>query len=235
MSVSARVGQSLDAFRGVFANRDIRRVQLAFAGSVTGSYAYAIAIAVFAYEHGGVTAVGALTAVRLATAAAVAPFAASLADRHRREHVMLASDLVRVATVGTAAVAAHLHWSAFIVYATAILTTTAGTVFRPAEAALLPTIARTPDELTAANVSSSTIDSVGSFVGPALGAFLLAISSPSLVFAVTAAAFAWSASLIVRVRSPRLPGRRRRGAPMSIVTGCSAASTRSGASHGSGC
>ena len=205
MSVTARVSQSLDAFRGVFANRDIRRVQLAFAGSVTGSYAYSIAIAVFAYEHGGVTAVGALTAVRLATAAAVAPFAASLADRHRREHVMLASDLVRVATVATAAVAAHLHWSAFVVYAMAILTTTAGTVFRPAEAALLPTIARTPDELTAANVSSSTIDSVGSFVGPALGAFLLAISSPSLVFAVTAAAFAWSASLIVRVRSPRLP------------------------------
>ncbi len=203
--MTARVGQSLDAFRGVFANRDIRRVQLAFAGSVTGSYAYSIAIAVFAYEHGGVTAVGALTAVRLATAAGVAPFAASLADRHRREHVMLASDLVRVATVATAAVAAHLHWSAFVVYAMAILTTTAGTVFRPAEAALLPTIARTPDELTAANVSSSTIDSVGSFVGPALGAFLLAISSPSLVFAVTAAAFAWSASLIVRVRSPRLP------------------------------
>jgi MFS family permease len=205
MSVAARAGQSLDAFRGVFANRDIRRVQLAFAGSVTGSYAYSIAIAVFAYEHGGVTAVGALTAVRLATAAAVAPFAASLADRHRREHVMLASDLARVATVATAAAAAHLHWSAFVVYAMAILTTTAGTVFRPAEAALLPTIARTPDELTAANVSSSTIDSVGSFVGPALGAFLLAISSPSLVFAVTAAAFAWSASLIARVRSPRLP------------------------------
>jgi MFS family permease len=172
---------------------------------VTGGYAYSIAIAVFAYEEGGVTAVGALTAVRLATAAAVAPFAASLADRHRREHVMLASDLVRVATVATAAVAAHLHWSAFVVYAMAILTTSAGTVFRPAEAALLPTIARTPDELTAANVSSSTIDSVGSFVGPALGAFLLALSSTSLVFAVDAAAFAWSASLIARVRSPRLP------------------------------
>jgi MFS family permease len=205
MSVTARVGQSLDAFRGVFANRDIRRVQLAFAGSVTGTYAYGIAIAVFAYEHGGVTAVGALTAVRLATAAAVAPFAASLADRFRRERVMLASDLVRVATVGTAAVAAHLHWSAFVVYGTAIVTSTAGTVFRPAEAALLPTIARTPDELTAANVSSSTIDSVGSFAGPALGAFLLAISSPSLVFAVTAVAFAWSASLVARVTSPRPP------------------------------
>jgi MFS family permease len=203
LSLAARIGQSLAAFRGVFANRDIRRVQLAFAGSVTGAYAYGIAIAVFAYDHGGVTAVGALTAVRLAAASAVAPFAASFADRHRREHVMLASDLVRVATVGTAAVAAHQHWSAFVVYATALLTTISGTVFRPAEAALLPTIASSPDELTAANVSSSTIDSIGSFVGPALGAFLLALSSPSLVFVFTAATFAWSASLIARVRSSR--------------------------------
>ncbi len=202
-SLSVRIGQSLGAFRGVFANRDIRRVQLAFAGSVTGSYAYGIAIAVFAYDHGGVTAVGALTAVRLATASVVAPFAASLADRHRRERVMLVSDLLRFTTIGITAVAAHQHWAALIVYATALLTTVSGTVFRPAEAALLPTIANSPEELTAANVSSSTIDSVGSFVGPALGAFLLALSSPSLVFAFTAATFAWSASQIARVRSSR--------------------------------
>lgn len=200
--MTARVAESLAAFRGVFANRNIRRVQLAFAGSVTGTYAYSIAVAVFAYKADGVTAVGVLTAVRLATAAAVAPLAASIADRRRRERVMLASDLVRIATVGTAAVAAQLGWSSFVVYVAAILTTVAGTVFRPAEAALLPTIARTPEELTAANVSSSTIDSVGSFVGPALGAFLLALASPSVVFAVTAAAFAWSASLIASVRSP---------------------------------
>jgi len=204
-SLTARLGESLEAFRGVVGNPNIRRVQLAFAGSVTGSYAYGIAIAVFAYRAGGVTAVGGLTAVRLALGAVVAPFAASFADRHRREHVMLASDLVRVATVGTAAVAAHQHWSPYVVYATALLTTVAGTVFRPAEAALLPTIARSPDELTAANVSSSTIDSVGSFLGPALGAFLLALASTALVFTFTAATFAWSAVMIARVRSSRPP------------------------------
>jgi MFS family permease len=202
-SLTARIGQSLGAFRGVFANQDIRRVQFAFAGSVTGSYAYGIGIAVFAYDHGGVTAVGALTAVRLATASVVAPFAASLADRHRREHVMLVSDLLRFTTIGITAVAAQQHWGAFVVYAAALLTTVSGTVFRPAEAALLPTIANSPEELTAANVSSSTIDSVGSFVGPALGAFLLALSSPALVFAFTALTFAWSASLVARVRSTR--------------------------------
>jgi MFS family permease len=201
-AVAAQVGESLGALRGVFANRQIRNVQLAFAGAVTATYGYSIAIAVYAYQHDGVTAVGVLGFVRLATAAAIAPLAASLADRHRRERVMLASDVARFATVGAAAIVAALAWPAMVVYALAVVATVAGTVFRPAEAALLPTIARSPDELTAANVSSSTIDSVGSFVGPALGAFLLAVQGPTVVFAVTAAAYAWSAAFIARVQAP---------------------------------
>ncbi len=201
-AVAAQVGESLGALRGVFQNRQIRNVQLAFAGAVTATYGYSIAISVFAYQHDGVTAVGVLGFARLATAAAIAPLAASLADRHRRERVMLASDLARFALVGTAAATAALGSPALVVYALAVAATVAGTVFRPAEAALLPTIARSPDELTAANVSSSTIDSVGSFVGPALGALLLAVQGPAVVFAVTAAAYAWSASFIARVRAP---------------------------------
>ena len=58
----------------------------------------------------------------------------------------------------------------------AVCTSIIGTVFRPAESALLPTLARTPEELTAANVSSSTFDSVGSFVGPAIAALLLSVT-----------------------------------------------------------
>jgi len=201
-AVAAQVSESLDALRGVFGNRQIRNVQFAFAGSVTATYAYSIAIAVYAYRHGGVTAVGVLAFARLAAGAAVAPLGASLADRHRRERVMLASDLIRVGTVGSTAIVTALGAPALLVYGLAVLSTVAGSVFRPAEAALLPTIARSPEELTAANVSSSTIDSVGSFVGPALGALVLALQGPALVFALTAAACAWSASCIARVHGP---------------------------------
>jgi MFS family permease len=199
---SSRLGQSLVAFRDVYANRDIRNVQLGFAGSVTGMYAYTIAVAVFAYEHGGVTAVGVFAFVRLGAAAVVAPVAASLSDRYRREHVMLASDLLRVATVGTSAAVTAAHGPAAIVYVVATVTTIVGTVFRPAAAAMLPTLARTPEELTAANVSASTIDSVASFVGPAIGAVLLTAGGPATVFAFTTLTFIWSSSCVVRIHAP---------------------------------
>ncbi len=196
-----RLGQSFAAFRDVVANRNIRNVQLAFAVSIVGAYAYGIALAVFAYEHGGVAAVGIFTFVRLGIAATIAPLAASLADRHRREHVMLASDLIRVGTVGSAAVVAAVHGPAAIIYVLATITTIVGTVFRPAEAALLPTIAGSPEELTASNVCSSTLDSVGSFIGPALGALLLALGGTATVFTATALAFAWSAAHVMRIRA----------------------------------
>src|SRR5581483_3213841 len=139
--------------------------------------------------------------VRLGLAAAVAPFASSLADRYPRQRVMLASDLTRVLTVSGTAVAAATGVPA-LVYVLATLTTALAGVFRPAEASLLPALARSPDELTAANLCSSTFDSIGSFAGPAIGALLLAFDGPAIVFALVAVTLAWSASFIARVHPP---------------------------------
>ncbi len=76
-----------------------------------------------------------------------------------------------------------------------------GTAFRPAQAALLPSLARSPEELSAANVASSTVESVGSFLGPALGGLLLAATSVEAVFAVNGLSFLWSAAMVSRIRT----------------------------------
>ena len=76
--------ESFGAVRSVFANPSLRRIELAFAGSVVGSYASAVVICLYAFQAGGVTAVSLLIVAKQATAAAVAPFAASLTDRFRR-------------------------------------------------------------------------------------------------------------------------------------------------------
>ena len=69
------------------------------------------------------------------------------------------------------------------------MTSVVATAFRPAQMALLPSLATHPGELTAANVASSTLESVGTFLGPALGGLLLAVSSPEVVFAANGASF----------------------------------------------
>ncbi len=86
------------------------------------------------------------------------------------------------------------------VYALAGVSSILGTLFLPAESALLPDLARDPEELTAANVTRSTIESVGSFVGPAIGGFLLAATSAGVVFIAAAATFVWEAAIVSLIR-----------------------------------
>lgn len=198
-----RLREPLLALQQVFRNPNLRRIQLAWAGSITGQYAFSIALAVYAYRHGGATAVGVVIVVRMAPAAIISPFAAIVADRGRRERVMLAADLIRAAALGGAAVIVFVGGPAAAVYALAALVTTVSTVFHPAQAALLPSLARSPEELTAANVASSSIESVGGFTGPAIGGLVLAASSTEVVFLVAAATFLWSALLVMRLRPER--------------------------------
>ncbi len=116
---------------------------------------------------------------------------------------MLASDLGRVRHGRRDDASSSSQDSpALTVYVVATVTTVLGTIFRPAESSLIPLLARTPEELTAANVSSSTFDSLGVFVGPSIAAFLLAIGGPAAAFGFVALTFAWSAYFIARVRSP---------------------------------
>ena len=202
-----RLVESLQAFRAVFANADLRRIELALAGSVTGEWAYAIALAVFAFDRGGAAAVGLVGLIRFLPAALAAPFAAVLGDRFPRGRVMVGADVLRAMAMGAAGACAIAGAPAGLVYALAGCVAIVSTAFRPAQAAVLPSLARSPEELTAANVASTTIESVGSFVGPALGGLLLAATSAGTVFLATAATFVWSGSLLVFVSAPGVPER----------------------------
>ena len=195
--------RSLDAFRGVFKNPNLRRLQFAWIGSVAGQYSYSIALAVFAYRHGGATAVGAIALIRSLPAALLGPFVASLGDRFARERVMLGADLARGALVTLIAIVtfAHLPWE--LVFGIAAFGPICGMAFHPAQSSLLPALARTPEELTAANVSSSTIESVGAFAGPAVGGIVLAGWGIGAAFVLTAVTYLWSAVMVARLSIPR--------------------------------
>jgi MFS family permease len=190
-----------DAFARVFANPNLRRLQLAAAGSVIGSWAYSVALAVYAYDVGGPAAVGLVAVLRYVPSALASPFTSLLADRYARVRVMLVADLIRAAAMLGAGGAIALDAPAAVVFAVAAVSTVTSTAFNPAKRAVLPTLARSPEELTAANVATSTIESVGVFVGPALGGLLLAGTGPDVVFGFNALTFLWSAYLVGRIRA----------------------------------
>ena len=198
-SLRRRLGESFRAFSAVFSNDDLRRLELAWSGSIIGQWGYEIALAVFAYRAGGATAVGLVALVRLLPAAVVAPFAALLGDRFDRKRIMVAADLARACAMAGAAAAVFGGAPAATVYALAVIAAVTGTAFQPAQSALLPVLARSAEELTAANATSTTLESVGFFVGPALGGLLLAVTSVGAVFTVTAAMFLWSALVLRRI------------------------------------
>jgi MFS family permease len=211
-----RLRESARAFRDVFGNRDLCRLELAWAGSIIGTWAYLIAISVYAYEHGGATAVGLVSAARWLSGAAASPFAALLADRFDRRRVMVASNVTQTALVALAGVATVANAPAAVVYLLAVLVAVATTAFRPAEAALTATLARTPEELTAANVVGSTIESVGILAGPALAGLLLAAAGAATVFFATAGCLLLSTALVLSLH-PRPREREQPARPEPIT------------------
>jgi predicted MFS family arabinose efflux permease len=183
----------------VFHNPNLRRLQFAWIGSVAGQYSYSIALAIYAYQHGGAAAVGAMALVRSVPAALLGPFVAGLGDRFPRERVMLGADLTRAALVSFIAFATFAHLPSPVVFVVAAFGPICGMAFHPAQASLLPALARTPEELTAANVSSSTIESVGAFAGPAVGGIVLAAWGVGAAFVLTAVTYLWSSLMVARL------------------------------------
>jgi MFS family permease len=196
---AGRFTETFHLFAGIGRNGDLRRLLLAWAASNLASRASAIAVAVYAYEAGGAGAVGLIAFARLTAAAAFAPWLSVLADRRPRKLVMIGSDLVRLVLLAAMTALVAVDAAPVTVYSLAVLLAVAEPVFRSAQAALTPALVSTPSELTAANVVASGVESVGLFLGPALGALLLALTGVEEVFAVTAALLVVAVVLVARI------------------------------------
>jgi MFS family permease len=205
-----RYAASLRAFAQVFANPRVRNVQLADVGSTLGTWAYGVALPVYAFHSGGTRAVGLLFFARFVFAALAAPWLGLLADRRSRRQLMLIADVVRAAIFAGVTVIVIMGGSAYIVYVLAITSTIISGSYPPAQAALMPTLVDSPEELTAANVVGNTISSLGMFAGPAVAGVFLALSGPAAVFALNSALFVWSAIFIAMVPRDEPPPRPER-------------------------
>ncbi len=182
------------AVREVLRNRSIRRVEIAWTAGTAADWALLIVLLVVAYESGGALAAGILGAVRVVPAVVAAPFAATLVERYRGDRMLTAINLVRAAGAAATAIVVVAGLPVEATYALAAVVAGAGSLVRPIQSALLPAFARTPRELVAANIASSTGEGIGTFVGPALAGLLVAVTGSSAASLLIAAAFAGAAA-----------------------------------------
>ena len=200
---AAQFGEAGQAFSAVLRNPNLRRVQLSWAGTVCAYWIFIVALGLYAYERGGAAAVGLVALLRVLPSVVAAPFGAVLGDRFPRERIVVAINVGRTITILAAAAAAYLGAPAGVVYALASLMGLLQSIFRPTQSALLPLLARTPAELTAANSVLTTVESIGVFIGPAIGGLLLARAGTDAVFAITGVVFLAAALVLVGVSPER--------------------------------
>jgi MFS family permease len=181
------------------------RALLSFGAAFTAEWAFTVALGLVAFAEGGAAAVGVVGFIRLLPAALLAPVVGAYADRMPREHVLVASGLVRGAATLAAGAVLVVDGPVVAVYALAVVSTIAFTPFRAGHSALLPSLCTTADELTLANVARGALDSLSVIVGSALAAVLVAVSDVASVLLAAGAFGILSALLLVRLRYERIP------------------------------
>ena len=194
-----RPHQVVSALAAAVRNENVRRVELAWGSAIATEWAHFVALGVFAYQQGGTSAVGIAGLVRLLPGAVVAPFAASLGDRFRRERFLLVMMLVGAIALAASAAAAFAE-SRTLVFVFAGVMGLSSTPIRPALQALLPSLVRTPDELIASNGATSTIESIGTLIGPLLAGVLVSLANVGLAFVLGAVLLLAGAALLARVK-----------------------------------
>jgi CRP-like cAMP-binding protein len=177
-------------------NGALRRIEGGFLIATIVEWAAWLALVVFAFERGGPLEAGIIGFAVGAPAVIVAPTAAILGDRYPRSRVLLGA----YAAQGVALLATGIAFGAGAVaagYGLGIVAMALVALVRPLISSLLPEVARSPEELTAANVASGMVEGVGALVGSLLAGVVLGIGGPPLVLGLGAIAMAAAAGLLI--------------------------------------
>ncbi len=192
--------ERLRVFAAVFRDPNLLRIELAYAGFCMTEFATWVAILVFAYHRGGATMAGFVAMIQLVPSAIVAPLASYSGDRFRRDRVLFVDCVVQAVSLLVTAAALLAGAPIPVIYGTATIAAASLTFTRPAMGSLLPSVTKTPEDLTAANVALGVIGNAGIFVGPFLAGLILAFFEPGAVFAVFGVITAIGASLTRRLK-----------------------------------
>ncbi len=200
--MSSRIGAIVSVFRAAFGNPALRRIGCAYALFVSAEFGIWITLLVFAYDHGGASASTLIVLVQLIPCIVLAPFVGAFVDRRRPSRVLRVGYGLQAASLAAVAAAIGLNAPPWVVFVLAPLTAISLTLTRSPQAAILPAIVRTADELTAANALTGWTDGAASLAGPALVGVLIALSGLTAAVAATSAMSLVALVLTIGVAGP---------------------------------
>ena len=195
--MSTRSGRGV---RAALRHRDYRFLLAASSVSQTGDWLYNVALLVWVYDatHSA-TWVAVVTVARLVPYVVVGPFGGVVADAYDRRTVLIVSDLVRAGLMFGLAAVTNVEGPVGIAALLACVTTAAGTAYRPSVVAMLPEIVGERD-LAAANATEGLVENLSVVLGPAIGAGLVVVGTPTFSFVINGLTFLASAAFASRVK-----------------------------------
>jgi hypothetical protein len=146
----------------------------------------------------------------------------------RRERLLIASGIGRALLLAAAAAAMTGGGHAVLVVALVALEGGLASVYRQVQAALLPWLAGTPDELAGSNTAASVLQSAATVAGPALAAGLLAAGLPQSAMLAACGLTAAGAVLLAGVRPRSSPEPARAAGHLSQLAAGIAAGWQAG-------
>jgi len=180
---------------------DFRRLWTAFTVSGLGSQVSMLAIPLIAviWMHASTFQAAALVAAGNAAFLLIGLPAGAWVDRMGRRRVMVTTDVIRAALIGSVPIAyaggwLTIEWLAAVALGTGL----AGVFFDLADLSLLPAIVG-GDDLVAANARLETSRSVAYAVGPGLSGGLINLVGGPLAVLADALSFLWSAAWVSRI------------------------------------
>ncbi len=175
-SVANELRASARGFARSFRTPSLAKALLALIAFGMAEWAAYIALIVYAFAEGGTARVGLVSTITLVVAAVVAPLGSVLGDRYRRERVLILAHGGLALGTGATAIAMLAGLSPVVVYAAATISAALLTLVRPTHNSVLPGLAPTPSDLTAAYAATGMIESACAFLGPLLATIVFAVS-----------------------------------------------------------
>jgi hypothetical protein len=199
---------ALAALRQAFANDGIRRLGVSWMLGIAADTALFVVTLVIVFDRGGAVAAAALGAVRMVPAVIAGVLTGAMLQRFRGDRILVALGLIRALSAGLTVVViatagptmADHQLTMVLLFVLASVAGAAGAPVRPVQVTLMPAIARSPDELVAANATWSAVKGLGAFGGPLIAGVLMAVGMHAAVAAVAAAAFIATAAFSAGLR-----------------------------------